>query len=149
MWPAFRRCAPPSGRGKLGLREAFLLAFLVEPTTRFVEPAPLSIGGLLLRSVFVDLTPPSSNGRQPLGVEAIAERIAEEDRLFEFLNTASEDALDSVAGVGASKVQQIIAGTPLWRRRRPEARGLPTAGVLYEALRARALRGCKRLLHKT
>jgi hypothetical protein len=131
---------------QLGLREAFLLAFLVEPATRFVEPAPLSLGGLLLRSVFVDLTPPSSNGRQPLGVEAIAERIAEEDRLFEFLNTASEDALDSVAGVGASKVQQIIAGRPYGGAADLKRAGLPTAGVLYEALRARALRGMQTLI---
>jgi hypothetical protein len=131
---------------RLGLHEAFLLAFLVEPAARFVEPAPLPLGGLLLRSVFVDLTPPSSSGRQPLGIEAIGAGIAEEDRLFEFLNTASEDALDSVAGVGAAKVQQIIAGRPYGGAADLKRAGLPTAGVLYEALRARALRGMQTLV---
>jgi hypothetical protein len=131
---------------RLGLREAFLLAFLVEPAARFVEPAPLSLGGVLLRSVFVDLTPTTSVGRQPLGVEAIATRIAEEDRLLDFLNTANEDALDAVAGVGPSKAQQIITGRPYGGTADLKRAGLPTAGVLYEALRARALRGMQTLV---
>jgi hypothetical protein len=131
---------------RLGLSEAFLLAFLVEPVARFVEPAPLQLGGLLLRSVFVDLTTPTSSGRQPLGVEAIAARIAEEDRLFEFLNSAGEGVLDSVAGVGPAKMQQIIAGRPYGGAADLKRAGLPTSGVLYEALRARALRGMQTLI---
>jgi hypothetical protein len=131
---------------RLGLREAFLLAFLVEPAARFVEPAPLPLGGVLLRSVFVDLTPTMSAGRQPLGVDAIAARIAEEDRLLDFLNTASEGALDAVAGVGPAKAQQIIAGRPYGGAADLKRAGLPTAGVLYEALRGRALRGMQTLI---
>jgi hypothetical protein len=129
-----------------GLHEAFLLAFLVEPTARFVEPAPLLLGSMLLRSVFVDLTPPASIGRQPLGVDAIVARIAEEDRLLDFLNTASEDALDAVAGVGPAKAQQIVAGRPYGGAADLKRAGLPAAGVLYEALRARALRGMQTLI---
>lgn len=131
---------------RLGLREAFLLTFLVEPNARFMEPAPLQLGGMLLRSVFVDLTAPSAHGRQPLGVEPIVERIAEEDRLFEFLNTASEAALDAVAGIGPAKIQQIIAGRPYGGAADMKRAGLPTAGVLYEALRAQALRGMQTLV---
>jgi hypothetical protein len=131
---------------RLGLREAFLLAFLVEPAARFVEPAPLPLGGVLLRSVYVDLTPPTSVGRQPLGVDAIAARIAEEDRLLDFLNTASEDVLDAVVGVGPAKAQQIIMGRPYGGTADLKRAGLPTAGVLYEALRSRALRGMQTLV---
>ena len=131
---------------RLGLREAFLLAFLVEPAARFVEPAPLPLGGVLLRSVYVDLTPTTSVGRQPLGVDAIAARIAEEDRLLDFLNTATEDALDAVAGVGPAKAQQIITGRPYGGAADLKRAGLPTAGVLYEALRGRALRGMQTLV---
>jgi hypothetical protein len=131
---------------RLGLREAFLLAFLVEPAARFVEPEPLPLGGVLLQSVFVDLTPPTNAGRQPLGLEIIATRIAEEDRLLDFLNTASEDALDAVAGVGPAKAQQIIAGRPYGGAADMKRAGLPTAGVLYEALRGRALRGMQTLM---
>ncbi|HEX9439816.1 MAG TPA: hypothetical protein VF909_09050 [Roseiflexaceae bacterium] len=131
---------------RLGLREVFLLAFLVEPAARFVEPAPITLGGVLLRSLFVELTPSPSGGRQPLGIEAIVARIAEEDRLLDFLNTASEDALDSVAGVGPAKIQQIIAGRPYGGATDLRRAGLPTAGGLYEALRARALRGMQTLV---
>jgi hypothetical protein len=89
---------------------------------------------------------PVSGGRQPLGIEAIVARIAEEDRLLDFLNTASEDALDSVAGVGPAKIQQIIAGRPYGGAADLRRAGLPTAGVLYEAFRARALRGMQTLV---
>jgi hypothetical protein len=131
---------------QLGLREAFMLAFLVEPAARFVEPAPLPLGGVLLRSVFVDLTPATSAGRQPLGVDAIAARVAEEDRLLDFLNTANEDALDAIVGVGPAKAQQIITGRPYGGTADLKRAGLPTAGVLYEALRGRALRGMQTLV---
>jgi hypothetical protein len=131
---------------RLGLREAFLLAFLVEPAARFVEPAPLSLGSVLMRSLFVDLTPTTNVGRQPLGVDAIATRVAEEDRLLDFLNTANEDALDAIVGVGPAKAQQIITGRPYGGTADLKRAGLPTAGILYEALRGRALRGMQTLI---
>jgi hypothetical protein len=131
---------------RLGLREAFLLAFLVQPAARYVEPAPLPLSGVLLHSVFVDLTPSASGGRQPLGIETIAARIAEEDRLLDFLNTAGEVALDSVAGVGPAKIQQIVAGRPYGGAADLRRAGLPTSGALYEALRARALQGMQTLV---
>jgi hypothetical protein len=130
---------------QLGLREAFLIAFLVEPAARFVEPASLPIAGVLLHSIFIDLTG-APGSRQPLGVETIAARLAEEDRLLEFLNTASEAALDGVAGIGPAKIQRIIAARPYGGVVDLQRAGLPTSGALYEALRARALRGMQTLL---
>jgi hypothetical protein len=131
---------------RLGLPEAFLVAFLVEPAARYAEPAPLPLAGLLLRSLFIDLTPAGDAGRQPLGVDAIAARLAEEDRLLEFLNTASEDALDSVAGIGPAKAQRIVAARPYGGATDLQRAGLPTSGALYEALRERALRGMQTLV---
>jgi hypothetical protein len=131
---------------RLGLYEAFLVAFVVEPVGRFAEPAPLPVAGTLLRSLFIDLTKPTTAGRLPLGVEAIAARVAEEDRLFEFLNIASEDELDSVAGIGPAKLRSIIAGRPYGRASDLQRAGLPTSGALYEALRERALQGMQTLV---
>ncbi|NOK60489.1 MAG: hypothetical protein GFH27_549297n88 [Chloroflexi bacterium AL-W] len=130
----------------LALREAFLMAFLVEPIARFVEPAPLRIGNTLLHSVAVDLTKSSDTGRQPLSVDTIANRVAEEDQLFNFLNTASEDDLDAVPGIGPTKVQQIVAGRPYGSANDLKRSKLPTSGVLYQALRSRALRGMQTLM---
>jgi hypothetical protein len=130
---------------RLGLSEAFLIVFLVEPAARFVEPAPMLIAGTLLRSVFIDLTG-APGSRQPLGVETIAARIAEEDRLFEFLNTASEAALDAIAGIGPAKIQRIIAARPYAGEADLERAGLTASGALYEALRERALLGMQTLV---
>jgi hypothetical protein len=82
---------------RLGLREAFLLAFLVEPAARFVEPAPLPLGVVLLRSVFVELTPPTSVGRQPRRVSLRRRRRPEARR-----SAYRWRALRGVAGAGAT-----------------------------------------------
>jgi|HigsolmetaAR201D_1030396.scaffolds.fasta_scaffold07664_2 hypothetical protein len=131
---------------QLGITEAFMVAFMVDPAARYIEPSPLSLGGLMLRSVFIDLTAPSSHSRLPLDVAMIATRIAEEDRLFEFLNTASEAELDSVPGIGPAKIQQIFNGRPFTSAADLRRAGLPTSGALYQALRERALRGTQTLL---
>jgi len=130
---------------RLGLSEMFLIVFIVEPAARFVEPAPLLITGILLRSVYIDLTG-APGSRQPLGVETIAARIAEEDRLFEFLNTASEAALDAIGGIGPAKIQRIIAARPYSGEADLQRAGLPTSGALYDSLRERALLGMQTLV---
>lgn len=130
---------------QLGIHEAFLVAFLVTPSVRYIEPAALPVNGVLLRSLFIDLTP-SNSVRRPLSVEAIAARVAEEDKLFAFLNTAGEDTLDAIPGIGPSKITQIIDGRPYGSASDLQRAGLPSAGKLYETLREYALRGTQVLI---
>lgn len=120
--------------------ECFFVAFLSDESARFEEPAPITIQSLRLHSLFIDLTG-QQQVRQPLTIASISRFIEEEDRLLEFLNTASESDLIALKGIATAKANQIIAARPYTTTASLKAAGLALSGALYDTIRERALQG--------
>lgn len=124
--------------------ECFFVAFLSDENARFEEPSPITIQSIRLHSLFIDLTG-LEQARQPLTIDSILRFIEEEDRLLEFLNTASESDLIALKGIATAKANQIIAARPYTTTASLKAAGLPLSGALYDTLRERALQGSQTL----